>query len=89
MYGIEMTYHHVLLGKLLPLGEYIGAKEFTPSIADAFSQLLILYESQEDEQPTVKPEFKAGSQWRPFKEGAIVYFNSIHGCHNIPLAYII
>ena len=60
------------------LDEYIGAEEFTPPVADAFSQLMA-FESQEEEQTNVKPpgEFKPGSKWRPFKEGAIAYFNSI------------
>jgi hypothetical protein len=39
----------------------------------------------------VKPpsEFKPGSKWRAFKEGANAYFNSIQGRHIIPLAYVI
>jgi hypothetical protein len=35
------------------------------------------------------PEYKTGSKWKPFKEGAIAYFSSVKGAHNIPLAYII
>lgn len=72
------------------LGEYTGAEDFTPDIADAFSQLMT-FESQEEEQTNVKPpsEFKPGSKWRTFKEGAIAFFNFIRGCHNIPLAYVI
>ncbi len=34
-------------------------------------------------------EYKARSKWKPFKEGAIAYFSSVKGAHNIPLAYII
>jgi hypothetical protein len=35
------------------------------------------------------PEYKTGSKWKPFKEGAIAYFSSVKGAHNIPLAYVI
>jgi hypothetical protein len=63
---------------------------FSPPVADAFSQLMA-YETQEEEQNNVKPpgEFKAGSKWRSFKEGAIAYINSICGQHCLPLAYLI
>jgi hypothetical protein len=50
------------------------------------------FESQEeDATTTVKApaEFKAGSKWKPFKEGVIAYLNSVKGNHNIPLAYVI
>lgn len=62
------------------LGECIGAEEFTPDIADAFSQLMA-FESQEEEQMNVKPpgKFEPGLKWRAFKESAIAFFNSIHG----------
>lgn len=48
------------------------------------------YESQKEDQSKFKApnEFKAGSKWKPFKEGAVAYFNSIWGWHNIPLAYV-
>jgi len=47
--------------------------------------------NQENETTTqVKPpaEFKAGSKWKPFKEGAQAYLSSFKGAHNIPLAYV-
>jgi hypothetical protein len=51
------------------------------------------FENNQDEKPAtqVKPltEYKTGSKWKPFKEGAIAYFNSVKGFHNIPLAYVI
>jgi len=34
-------------------------------------------------------EIQIGSKWKPFKEGAIAYFNSVKGTHNIPLSYVI
>jgi hypothetical protein len=51
------------------------------------------FENNQDEEPAtqVKPptEYKTGSKWKPFKEGAIASLNSIKGLHNFPLAYII
>jgi hypothetical protein len=44
------------------------------------------FENNQDEEPAtqVKPlaEYKTGSKWKPFKDGAIAYFNSIKGFHN-------
>ncbi len=47
---------------------------------EAFSKLLA-YSSQDDETTAVKPpaEFSPGSKWKPFKEGAIAFFNSQRG----------
>jgi hypothetical protein len=72
------------------LGETIDELEFTPEAMEAFSKLMS-YEQQEDETTTVKPptEFTVGSKWKPFKEGAIAFFNSQKGRGQIPLAYII
>jgi hypothetical protein len=54
---------------------------------------LYVFESQEEDATasTVKTpsKYKTGSKWKPFKEEAIAYFNSIKGTHNIPLAYVI
>jgi hypothetical protein len=54
---------------------------------------LSAFEANQEEEATmhVKPpaEYKTGSKWKPFKEGAIAYFNSVKGSHSIPLAYVI
>jgi hypothetical protein len=74
------------------LNEPIDAGSFNQAALDAFGHLLAFENNQDDEATThVKPptEYKAGSKWRPFKEGAIAYFNSVKGLHMIPLAYII
>ena len=44
-----------------------------------------------DEENIVKApaEYKTGSKWKAFKEGAIAYLNRVKGRHDIPLAYII
>jgi hypothetical protein len=72
------------------LQESIHADEFTPMAAEAFAKLMA-FESQEEDATTVKApsDFKAGSKWKPFKEGVIAYLNSIRGRDQVPLAYII
>lgn len=72
------------------LMESMDINEFTPEAADAFG-CLMTFETQEEEAMTVKPpgEFLQGSKWKPFKGGAIAYFNSIKGRGLIPLAYVI
>ncbi len=44
---------------------------------EAFSKL-ISYEQQKDETTAVKQptEFTVSSKWKPFKEGAVAFFNS-------------
>jgi hypothetical protein len=60
------------------LHESINSCEFTPDALEVFTQLLALDKQDEDtSQVKPPPEFKTGSKWKPFKEGAIVYFNSI------------
>jgi len=59
---------------------------------DTYGQLLSFKANQEEEtsaQVKAPAEYKAGSKWKPFKEGAIAYFSSVKGAHNIPLAYVI
>ena len=74
------------------LGETIEAASFNQAALDAYGRLMS-FENNQDEEPAtqVKPlaEYKTGSKWKPFKDGAIAYFNSIKGFHNIPLAYVI
>jgi hypothetical protein len=71
------------------LNEPIDAVLFTQQMLEQYSKLIA--HSDLDEESTVKPpaDFKAGSKWKPFKEGAIAYFNSIRGSHQIPLTYVI
>jgi len=74
------------------LNENIDAGNFNQAALDNYGRLLSFEANQEDESATqVKPpsEYKAGSKWKPFKEGAIAYFSSVKGAHNIPLAYVI
>ncbi len=54
------------------LQESIHARDFTPEALEAFTQLLTLDKQEEDTSPVKPPpEFKAGSKWKSFKEGAI------------------
>jgi len=74
------------------LNETINAGAFNQAALENYGKLMSFQSNQEDETLTqVKPptEFKTGSKWKPFKEGAIAYFNSVKGFHNIPLAYVI
>jgi hypothetical protein len=74
------------------LRETIEAASFNQAALDAYGRLMS-FENNQDEEPAtqVKPptEYKTGSKWKPCKEGATAYFNSIKGFHNIPLAYVI
>ena len=74
------------------LNEPIDAGHFNQAALDTYGRLLSFEINQDDETATqVKPpaEYKTGSKWKPFKEGAIAYFSSVKGAHNIPLAYVI
>jgi hypothetical protein len=74
------------------LNENIDAGNFNQAALDYYGWLLSFETNQEDEsatQVTPPSEYKAGSKWKPFKEGAIAYFSSVKGVHNIPLAYVI
>jgi hypothetical protein len=74
------------------LNETINAGAFNQAALENYGKLMSFQSNQEDETLTqVKPptEFKTGSKWKPFKEGAITYFNSVKGFYNIPLAYVI
>jgi hypothetical protein len=74
------------------LNETINAGAFKQAALENYGKLMSFESNQEDETSTqVKPptEFKTGSKWKPFKVGAIAYFNSVKGFHNIPLAYVI
>jgi len=73
------------------LNEPIAAAYFTQAALDTYGRLM-MFELQEEETSTAveaPAEFKAGSKWKPFKEGVIAYMNSVKGRHNIPLAYVI
>jgi hypothetical protein len=58
------------------LNEAIDPGLFNAQAIETYGKLMA-YEAKE-EDAVVKPpaEFKAGSKWKPFKEGAIAYFNS-------------
>lgn len=59
---------------------------------EAFGKLMNMEsQAQQEDSTQVKApsEFKPGSKWKPFKEGAIAYFNSIKTKSMIPLSYVI
>jgi hypothetical protein len=56
---------------------------------ETYGKLMTHKAKEEDAVVKAPPEFKSGSKWKPFKEGAIAYFNSIKGTNHIPLAYVI
>ena len=71
------------------LNEAIEPGLFNAQTMEAYGKLMT-YEAKEEDAIVKAPlEFKSGSKWKPFKEGAIAYFNSIKGTHHIPLAYVI
>jgi hypothetical protein len=53
--------------------------------------MMAISNASTDEENIVQApaEYKTGSKWKAFKEGAIAYLNGIRGKHDIPLAYII
>jgi hypothetical protein len=71
------------------LQEPIEAALFTQAALDNYGSMMAL--EAKEEEIVVKPpaEYKTGTKWKAFKEGAIAYLNGIKGNHNIPLAYII
>ncbi len=71
------------------LNEAIDPTLFNAQAIETYGKL-ITYEAK-DEVAIVKPHtlFKTGSKWRPFKKGAIVYFNSMKGTHHLTLAYVL
>jgi hypothetical protein len=73
------------------LNKPIDAGSFNQAALDSYGRLLAFENNQEDEATTIKSpaEYKVGSKWKAFKEGAIAYFNSVKGLHLIPLAYVI
>ena len=74
------------------LNEIIDSGNFNQAALDSYGRLLAFEANQDEEAVThVKPpaEYKTGSKWKPFKEGAIAHFNSVKGTHSIPLAYVI
>jgi len=76
----------------MQLNESIESGQFTQAALDAYGRLSAFEANQEEEAAMhVKPpaKYKTDSKWKPFKEGAIAYFNSVKGSHSIPLAYVI
>jgi hypothetical protein len=72
------------------LGESTAAGQFTEAAIQAYGHLMA-QESKDDETEGVKApvEFKAGSKWKPFKEGCIAFFNTNLGMDRVPFSYII
>jgi hypothetical protein len=73
------------------LNEPIDPTRFNQAALDSYGKLMTFELQEDDTSTTVKApaEFKAGSKWKPFKEGVIAYMNSVKGSHNILLAYVI
>jgi len=74
------------------LNESIEAGPFDQVALNTYSQLYVFETEEEDATASTvqaPSEYKTGSKWKPFKESAIAYFNSIKGTHNIPLTYVI
>jgi hypothetical protein len=73
------------------LNEAIEPKLLNHAQVDSYGRMMSLMTQDEETSTIVKSpaEFKTGSKWKPFKEGAIAYLNSVMGTHGIPLAYII
>ncbi len=72
------------------LGESTAAGQFTEAAIQAYGHLMA-QESKDNETEGVKApaEFKAGSKWKPFKEGCIAFFNTNLGMDRVPFSYII
>jgi hypothetical protein len=53
--------------------------------------MMVLSDQAKDDDLIIKPpaEYKTGTKWKAFKEGAIAYLNCVKGKHDIPLAYVI
>lgn len=71
------------------LNEAIDPALFNAQAITTYGKLMTYEAKEEDAIVKAPTEFKTGSKWKPFKEGAIAYFNSIKGTHHIPLAYVI
>jgi hypothetical protein len=73
------------------LGEPIEPALFTQAAVETYGTMMAISKESADEENIVKApaEYKAGSKWKAFKEGAIAYLNGVKGRHDIPLAYII
>jgi hypothetical protein len=73
------------------LNETIDAARFNDAAMTQYGSMLALSEQAKDEDLIVKPpgEYKTGTKWKAFKEGAIAYLNCVKGKHDIPLAYVI
>ncbi len=73
------------------LGEPIDAALFTIPAMNQYGAMITLSSQSKDEDLIIKPpgEYKTGTEWKAFKEGAIAYLNCVKGKHDIPLAYVI
>jgi hypothetical protein len=73
------------------LNETIDAARFNDAAMTQYGSMMTLSEQAKDEDLIMKPpgEYKTGTKWKAFKEGAIAYLNCVKGKHDIPLAYVI
>ncbi len=72
------------------LGESIAAGQFTEATVQTYGCLMAQgNKDEETEGVKAPPEFKAGSKWKPFKEGCITFFNTNLGMDRVPFSYII
>jgi hypothetical protein len=71
------------------MGESIEAALFSQAMLDQYARLSAFMDKEEDNAVKPPSEYKTGSKWKAFKEGAVAYFNSIRTFHHIPLAYVI
>jgi hypothetical protein len=73
------------------LGESIEPALFNQAAVETYGSMMAISSASADEDNIVKApaEYKTGSKWKAFKEGAIAYLNGVKGKHDIPLAYII
>ncbi len=71
------------------LNEPTDAALFTQAAIETYGATMALIEKDEDIIVKAPAEYKTGTKWKAFKEGAIAYLNGIKGSHNIPLAYVV
>jgi len=71
------------------LNEPTDAALFTQAAIETYGATMALIKKDEDIIVKAPAEYKTGTKWKAFKEGAIAYLNGIKGSHNIPLAYVV
>jgi hypothetical protein len=71
------------------LNENINPALFTQAAMEEYGAMMNMVDTDEENIVKAPAEYKTGSKWKAFKEGAIAYLNGVKGRHDIPLAYII